>query len=70
MTALSAEREEHTTLTIEILHETTGYICIVNGDIKAWGLTIEEAYRLAWTYVRLRSGPVKILLPPIQTTWY
>ena len=70
MTALSAEREEHTTLTIEILHEPSGYICIVNGDIKAWGVTIEEAYRLAWTYVRLSSEPVKILLPPIQTTWY
>ncbi len=70
MTALSVEREAHTTLTIEIQHEPSGYVCIVNGDVKARELTIEDAYRLAWTYVRLSSEPVKIWLPSLQTTWY
>jgi hypothetical protein len=57
-------------VTIEIQHEHDGYVCVVNGDVKARGRTIEEAYRFAWTFVRLSSEPVKIWLPPLSTTWY
>lgn len=59
-------------MTIEIQHESSGYVCIINGDVKARGVTIEEVYRFAWTYVRLSSEPTTIWLPPLLTTtmWY